>query len=100
VRAQLELVLMAVSNMPTEELAKLIGELEECKAMALQRLCTLPPQAAPVPVDELLDIEAASAKLGMSRDYLYRHEFPFTRRMGRSLRFSARGIEAYIQKKQ
>src|SRR2546430_4586582 len=48
--------------------------------------------------DELLTIEVASQRLGMSRAYLYRHasRLPFTRRVGRQVRFSARQLEAYI----
>jgi predicted DNA-binding transcriptional regulator AlpA len=57
----------------------------------------------PAPVqgqsDELLDVAEVSRRLGLSRDYLYRHhsDFPFTRRVGRKLLFSALGIERYIK---
>jgi predicted DNA-binding transcriptional regulator AlpA len=48
--------------------------------------------------DQLLDIKEASRKLKVSVDYLYRHkdDYPFTRRMGRKLLFSSRGIDEYI----
>jgi hypothetical protein len=47
--------------------------------------------AQPVGVDELLSVDAASRRLGVSKDYLYRHggDFHFTRRIGRKLLFSA-----------
>ena len=52
--------------------------------------------------DKLLDIKEAAIRLGMSEDYLYRHfrSLPFAVPMGRSKRFSAQGIEAYLARKQ
>lgn len=95
-RAELQAVLSAARQLPPEELPKLLGELEEIRCTAMARLIAPVPSQPP---DELLDVEAAARRLGMSKDYLYRHadSFPFTRRMGRSLRFSARGIDAYIK---
>ena len=59
---------------------------------------TVAPAASAFAPDELLDIESASRRLGVSKDYLYRHseEFPFTRRIGRKLLFSRTGIERHI----
>jgi hypothetical protein len=53
----------------------------------------------PAPSDELIDAPAAAVRLGVSRDYLYRHhhEFPFTRREGSKLLFSSLGIDAHIR---
>ena len=50
-------------------------------------------------VDRLLKARAAAERLGVSEDYVYRHAntFPFTRRLGRSLRFSEQAIERYLQ---
>ena len=44
--------------------------------------------------------DQAAEMLGVSRDFLYRHHrrLPFSRRMGRSLLFSAQGIQKYIQR--
>jgi hypothetical protein len=58
-----------------------------------------PAPAQPAGADELLPIEEASRRMGVSKDYLYRHgaELPFTRRVGRKLLFSSLGIERYIQ---
>jgi predicted DNA-binding transcriptional regulator AlpA len=52
--------------------------------------------------DELLDVEEAAHRLSLSTDWLYRKakDLPFTVRLGRGLRFSARGIERYIQQRQ
>ena len=52
--------------------------------------------------DRLLDVADVAERLGTSRDWLYRHanRLPFTVRVGRQLRFSARGVENYIQRRQ
>jgi predicted DNA-binding transcriptional regulator AlpA len=50
--------------------------------------------------DQLLDIAAAARRLGMSKDWLYRHadQLPFTVPMGsRRRRFSSHGIAGYIR---
>ncbi|HEX7422876.1 MAG TPA: helix-turn-helix domain-containing protein [Terriglobales bacterium] len=52
--------------------------------------------------DSLLDVAAAATRLGVSRDWLYRHarQLPFTVRNGRLLRFSSHGIDRYIRERQ
>jgi predicted DNA-binding transcriptional regulator AlpA len=77
-----------------------LGELEKIRATAWTRLTVPPVQTSPSPDDELIDVTEASRRLGVSRSYLYQHHsrFPFTRRVGRSLRFSIKGIENYIQR--
>jgi predicted DNA-binding transcriptional regulator AlpA len=75
---------------------ELLGDLEEIRATAIARLSS---PAVPPPEDELLDVEEAARRLGMSKDYLYRNHaaLPFVRRMGKRLLFSSRGIEKYIK---
>ena len=96
-RAELQDVLTAVKELPPEQLPRLLGELEEIRCTAIARL------SAPAPVqsqpDELLDVAEAARRLGLSRDYLYRHsrEFPFTRRIGKRLLFSISGMEKYLR---
>jgi hypothetical protein len=48
--------------------------------------------------DRLLKIDEAANRLGQSPDWLYRHagRLPFTVRQGRGLRFSERGLTAFI----
>jgi len=92
----LQNVLKEVSELPPEQLPRLLGELGEIRCTAIARLSAV----APAPVqDQLLDVEAAAQRLGVSRDYLYRHhaELPFTRRMGKALRFSLLGIEKWLR---
>jgi len=93
-RDELQNALSAARQVPREELPRLLGELEEIRFTAIARLTPAPSVAAP---DELLDVSQAARRLGISTDYLYRHhsKFKFTRRVGRSLRFSAHGIEEY-----
>jgi excisionase family DNA binding protein len=95
-RDELQDALNAARQIPREELPRLLGELEEIRFTAIARLTPAP--SAPQP-DQLLDVEEAANRLGISKDYLYRHHarFSFTRRMGRSLRFSSRGIEEYTK---
>jgi hypothetical protein len=94
---ELQTVLMRVKEIPVEDLPRLLGDLEEIRCTAMARL------AAPAPVasqsDELLDVDGAARRLGISKDYLYRHHarFPFTRRMGKRLLFSSFGIDCHIK---
>jgi excisionase family DNA binding protein len=95
-RNELQTVLTAAQELPASELPHLLGELEVIRCTAMARL-TAPAQ--PSGADELLSVEEASRRLGVSKDYLYRHgsDFPFTRRMGRKLLFSCLGIEKHIK---
>ena len=92
-RNELQTVLLVAQELPTGELPRLLGELEEIRCVAMARLIT--PTAVQRP-DELLMVEPAAARLGLSVDYLYRNHS--TRRMGRSLRFSSLGIDEYIKR--
>jgi len=90
----------AARELPAEELPDFIGRLESAKAVAWARL--MAPASEPQEHDELLSVEVAAERLGISKDYLYRHhsQYPFTRRQGRKLLFSALGIEKYIQQRR
>ncbi len=99
-----------------EELPRLIGELARLQAQASARLTSEAANGRrPVAEtrDELLDVKEAARRLGLkprkggkastepSTDFLYRaKELPFRVRIGRRVRFSARGIERYIQQRQ
>ena len=95
-RDELQSALNAARQLPREELPRLLGELEEIRYTAIARLAPAPSVPQP---DQLLDVDEAADRLGISKDYLYRNhsKFPFTRRMGRSLRFSTCGIEEYTK---
>jgi len=96
--ALLERLLQVARELPAGELPDLIGQLEAFKAMLWGRLLT---PTTPQEHDELLDVAEAARRLGVSEDYLYRHsgEYPFTRRQGRKLLFSAQGIDRFIKQK-
>jgi len=96
--SELEIVLSRARSLAAEELPRFLGDLETVRAVAWSRL-TSPPPPTPKGADELLDVDAAAARLGISSSYLYRHhsQFPFSRRVGRTLRFSASGIQSYIE---
>lgn len=96
-RNELQLVLLAATELLVGELPGLLGQIEEIRVTALARLTAPPP--APPAEDELLDVETAANKLGMSTDYLYRNhrQFSFTRRVGKRLLFSKRQLEKYIR---
>jgi excisionase family DNA binding protein len=48
--------------------------------------------------DSLLTVAQAAPRLGVSPDWLYRRagRLPFTRRLGRQLRFSSAGLDEYL----
>lgn len=96
-RDEFQIVLRAARELPVEQLPRLLGELEEVRCTAMARLTM--PAPAQAQSDELLDVEEGARRLGLSKDYLYRHHssFPFTRRVGRKLLFSARGIDKHIR---
>ena len=96
-REELETAKLAARTISPEELPRLLGDLAEVTAIALARL--IAPPAAQIP-DRLLGVEEAAKRLGISKDYLYRNRnrLPFTRRLGRSLRFSEQGIDRYLRR--
>jgi excisionase family DNA binding protein len=95
-RDELQIALSAARELPAPELPRLLGELEEIRATAMARLAS--PASVQRP-DELLTVEQASERLGVSKDYLYRNHsrLPFVRRMGRKLLFSSLGIDSHIR---
>ena len=96
-RDELQAVLLAAQELPADQLPRLLGELEEVRATAMARMASAPVQHPGS--DELLDPAEAGRRLGVSKDYVYRHhrDFAFTRRVGRKLLFSAAGIEKHIR---
>lgn len=98
VRPEFQSLLGVVEGLPPDELPRFIGEIEVIRCTALARLTAAVPQSTQV--DHLLPIDQAASRLSVSKDYLYRHnrDFPFTRRIGRKLLFSSKGIEQHIKR--
>ena len=92
-----------VESTPAAELPQLIGELEAARAAAWARLTA--PSAEPVSdvsrqEARNLDVAEAARRLGMSRDWLYRHaaELPFALRIGRRVVFDSVALERWNRK--
>ncbi|MGO9369884.1 MAG: hypothetical protein ACLP0H_19810 [Terriglobales bacterium] len=95
----LEKLIEQARSAPAGDLPSFIGQLESAKAVAYSRLQAPTPTVRPD--DQLLDVNAAAARLCVSRGYLFRNHktLPFTRRVGRGLLFSSLGITEYINQK-
>jgi predicted DNA-binding transcriptional regulator AlpA len=95
--AELEAVLNRARTLAADELPRFLGELETIRAVAWSRLMAAP--AAKQASDELITIEEAARRLGVSCSFLYRNhgQYAFSRRVGRSLRFSSQGIQSHIE---
>jgi hypothetical protein len=96
-RSELQSALHLAETLSPADIPALLGELEQIRVTALARLS--PPAASVSRPDELLDVRATAKRLGVSEAYLYAHhrEYPFTRRQGRKLLFSALGIDKHIR---
>ncbi len=95
-----------IAEVSPREAPRLLGDLERLKVSLLARMLieqTRGNNQTPEGEDRLLAVEGAAEKLGVPNDWLYRRakKLPFTVRLGpRHLRFSARGIERYIRRRQ
>jgi excisionase family DNA binding protein len=92
-------LLEQAKTLPVADLPHFVGQLETARLIALGRLTTVP---APVAPDRLLSIVEACERLKVGKDYLYKNSktLPFTRRVGRALRFSSAGIDAWIARQR
>jgi excisionase family DNA binding protein len=84
-----------------EQVPALLCQLAALQAVLASRLGSGETIAA-VAEDSLLTVAEAAERLGLSRDWLYRHsrQLSFTVRVGRHLRFSSHGIDRYIRQRQ
>jgi predicted DNA-binding transcriptional regulator AlpA len=92
-----------VESTPAPELPQLIGDLEAARAAAWARLTAPGAEAAPDRRHQEprnLDVAEAARRLGMSRDWLYRHasELPFALRIGRRVVFDSAALERWNRK--
>jgi excisionase family DNA binding protein len=92
-----------IDHLPLDQIPAILAALSAMAGAASARILgsedagDTPAEAA----DENLSIEEAARRLGVSKDYLYRHakKLPFTRRIGRRLLFSARGLERWNRRR-
>jgi predicted DNA-binding transcriptional regulator AlpA len=93
-----------VEETPAPELPQLIGELEAARAVAWARL-TAPAAGTQSDVSgqgaRNLDVAEAATRLGISKDWLYRHasELPFALRIGRRLVFDSVALERWNRRR-
>jgi len=97
--AELDALLGVARSISPEDLPRFLGDLESVRAVAWQRLSASAPKREQ-PTEQLLDVEEAANRLGMSTKFLYTHHrhFPFTRHVGRRIRFSASDLDAFIRR--
>ena len=90
------------TELPPELLKALLVKHASVGTILLGALLVAAENGKPPEADVLLNVEAAAKRLATTEDWLYRHarQLPFTVRQGRSLRFSAAGIERYIRARQ
>jgi hypothetical protein len=95
--SELEAVLARARALAADEIPRFLGDLETIRAVAWSRLTAAP--ATKQAGDELVDIEETARRLGVSCSFLYRNhgKYAFSRRVGRSLRFSSQGIQSHIE---
>ena len=92
--------LEALDQVAVEDLPAVVLYLAALQSAAAARLTAAP---RPVPVsrngsEALLDVREAAARLNLSVDWLYRHakRLPFTRRVGRAVRFDPEGLARWV----
>lgn len=95
-----------VAELTREDAAQALAELKGLESGLLLRLVAeTAKESAPAPVtnnqpDRLIGVEEAAELLGTSAKWLYAHwqELPFAQKLGpKSLRFSANGIQRWIE---
>lgn len=86
-------------SLPADQIPEALGALERAKGRLMLSALTTRGAAPPSAEDRLLTVAEAAERLSISEGELYRRasSLPFTVRQGRSVRFSTRGIEAYIR---
>jgi predicted DNA-binding transcriptional regulator AlpA len=91
-----------ISELSDTDVSALLLRLAAFLTVVSTRHATREPRSDPAG-DTLLDVNAAAERLCVSRDWVYRHgkRLPFAVRVGRKhLRFSAKGIDRWLQAHQ
>ncbi len=85
-----------IDGLPLEVLKVLWTDVRNLEKVLVLRMLMAPTTASP-PEDKLISIDEAASILGMTKDRLYRHDYPFTVRDRGLLRFSHNGIQRFIR---
>lgn len=83
-----------VQDLPVATVQHILIQLTALLPLLVSRSQSAPEKSQE---DRLLTIEQAASILGMSKDRLYRTDYPFTIRDGGLLRFSHNGIQRFIR---
>jgi hypothetical protein len=93
-RRELDSIREAAQTLEREQLPRLLGDLEEIRAVALARLAA---PVAPAPPDEWLDIEQAAKYLRVDKSFLY-HRKHLGKKAGGKLLFSRKSLDRFVEK--
>lgn len=89
-----------VDKLSPEQFPGALAELSALQARLAAKMAPLPGSSgnAAHEHDRLLTAQQVADRLGLSRDAIYRQKdrWPFTRRIGRAVRFSERGLGRWI----
>src|SRR5271169_750101 len=83
--------------LPKDVIADLRGQIAKLDTLLLSRLLSSEQPQQGMDGDRLLTASEAALKLGLTKDALYRNEYPFIVRVGSRRRFSEKGIERFIR---
>jgi predicted DNA-binding transcriptional regulator AlpA len=94
-----KIILPDPASISAEKIAPIMAQVAAVQLALASRLIAENEENAQDESDTLLTVEEAAAKLKCSQDWLYRKSkhLPYAVRVGRSLRFSLKGIEADIR---
>lgn len=86
---------LGIASVEQSRLLVLVGELGRVQALVLARVAALSAEGP----DRLLSVREASERLGIGTSTLYKRasRYPFAVIDGRTVRFSSRGIERWIE---
>jgi predicted DNA-binding transcriptional regulator AlpA len=86
-------------QIPVDKIPSLLTQLAAFQTALAVRLMPNAEETFDESPDRLLKVGEAAQRLRTTPDWLYRHwpHLPFTRRLGRSIRFSEKGLELFIQ---
>jgi excisionase family DNA binding protein len=89
-----------VFELRREQIPQILTDIASLVLAVATHLGSLPLTNPKPNADHLLTVEQAAQQLAVSKDFLYRNakSLPFAIRLGRTLRFSAIGIERYLRR--